>query len=163
MLELTYICMQFVCLLKGSGMDKGRTFLFESLNNVKKRREIRRKITLNLLNKENIISKMQTEQRLCLILDNYSVHKSAFIKKIALHLNITLIYLPPYSPHLNPIEQIWRQMKREIKHYYLKSKEYLEDLTIKTYTKSILDTKVYDKWFETYIPKSLVINYKKNI
>ena len=72
---------------------------------------------------------MQTEQRLCLILDNYSVHKSAFIKKIALHLNITLIYL------------------------YLKSKEFLEDLTIKTYTKSILDTKVYDKWFETYIPK----------
>ncbi|ALT67914.1 transposase [Methanobrevibacter millerae] len=125
----------------------------ESLNNVKKRREIRRKITLNLLNKENIISKMQTEQRLCLILDNYSVRKSAFIKKIALHINITLIYLPPYSPHLNPIEQIWRQMKREIKHYYLKSKEFLEDLTIKTYTKSILDTKVYDKWFETYIPK----------
>ncbi len=124
----------------------------ESLNNIKKRREIRR-ITLNLLNKENIISKMQTEQRLCLILDNYSVHKSAFIKKIALPLNITLIYLPPYSPHLNPIEQIWRQMKREIKYYYLKSKEFLEDLTIKTYTKSILDTKVYDKWFKTYIPK----------
>ena len=53
----------------------------ESLNNVKKRREIRRKITLNLLKKEDIITKMQTEQRLCLILDNYSVHKSAFIKK----------------------------------------------------------------------------------
>ena len=47
----------------------------ESLNNVKKRREIRRKITLNLLKKEDIITKMQTEQRLCLILDNYSVHK----------------------------------------------------------------------------------------
>ena len=79
---------------------------------MKKRREIRRKIILNLLEKENIIVKMQTEQRICLILDNYSVHKSAFIKKIALHLNIVLIYLPPYSPHLNPIEQIWRQMKR---------------------------------------------------
>ena len=35
----------------------------ESLNNVKKRREIRRKIILNLLEKENIIAKMQTEQR----------------------------------------------------------------------------------------------------
>ena len=125
----------------------------ESLNNVKKRREIRRKITLNLLEKEDIITKMQTEQRICLILDNYSVHKSAFIKKIALHLNITLIYLPPYSPHLNPIEQIWRQMKREIKHHYLKSKEFLHELTINTYFESILDTKVYDKWFETYIPK----------
>ena len=125
----------------------------ESLNNVKKRREIRRKIILNLLEKENIIVKMQTEQRICLILDNYSVHKSAFIKKIALHLNIVLIYLPPYSPHLNPIEQIWRQMKREIKHYYLESKEFLQELTINTYFESILDTKVYDKWFETYIPK----------
>ena len=39
----------------------------ESLNNVKKRREIRRKITLNFLEKENIITKMQTEQRICLI------------------------------------------------------------------------------------------------
>ena len=32
----------------------------ESLNNVKKRREIRRKIILNLLEKENIIVKMET-------------------------------------------------------------------------------------------------------
>lgn len=53
----------------------------ESHNNVKKRREIRRKITLNLLEKEDMITKMQTEQRICLILDNYSVHNSAFIKK----------------------------------------------------------------------------------
>ena len=125
----------------------------ESLNNVKKRREIRRKITLNQLEKEDIITKIQTEQRICLILDNYSVHKSAFIKKIALHLNITLIYLPPYSPHLNPIEQIWRQMKREIKHYYIESKEFLHELTIKTYNESISGTKVYDKWLETYITK----------
>ncbi len=125
----------------------------ESINNVKKRREIRRKITLNLLEKENIITKIQTEQRICLILDNYSVHKSAFIKKIALHLNITLIYLPPYSPHLNPIEQIWRQMKREIKHYYLESREFLQELTIKTYNESISGTKVYDKWLETFITK----------
>ena len=125
----------------------------ESLNNIKKRREIRRKITLNILKKENIMTKMQTEQRICLILDNYSVHKSAFIKKIALHLNITLIYLPPYSPHLNPIEQIWRQMKREIKHHYLKSKEYLHKLTIKKYNKSISETKVYNKWLKTFITK----------
>ena len=125
----------------------------ESLNNVKKRREIRRKITLNLLEKEDIITKTEKEQRICLILDNYSAHKSAFIIKIALHLNITLIYLPPYSPHLNPIEQIWRQMKREIKHHYLESKEYLQELTIKTYKKTIIGTKVYDNWFKTFISK----------
>ena len=56
----------------------------ESLNNVKKRREIRRKTILNFLKNEHIIDKLETEQRICLILDNYSAHKSAFIKKIAL-------------------------------------------------------------------------------
>ena len=69
-----------------------------------------------------------------------------------------LIYLPPYSSHLNSIEQIWRQMKREIKDYYLESKEFLQELTIKTYNESISATKVYDKWLEIYT-KSLVINY----
>ena len=123
----------------------------EATNNVKKRRDVRRKIILNLLEKDDIMTKMQNEKRICLILDNYSVHKSAFIKKIALHLNITLIYLPPYSPHLNPIEQIWRQMKREIKYYYLESKEFLQELTIKTYDKSVSGTKVYDKWLEAFI------------
>jgi len=44
-------------------------------------------------------------------------------------------------------------MKKEIKHYYLKSKEFLQELTIKTYNKSISGTKVHDKWLETFIPK----------
>lgn len=121
-------------------------------------KKIRRKITLNLLEKENILSKTQTEQRICLILDNYSIHKSAFIKKNSVIPQYVLIYLPSYSPHLNPIEQMWRQMKREIKDYYLESKEFLQELTIKTYNESISATKVYDKWLEIYT-KSLVINY----
>ena len=80
----------------------------ESLNNVKKRREIRRKITLNLLNKENIISKMQTEQRLCLILDNYSVHKSAFIKKNSItpkyYINLSPTILSTLKPNRTNLE-----------------------------------------------------------
>ena len=44
-------------------------------------------------------------------------------------------------------------MKREIKHYYLESREFLQELTIKTYNESIFGTKVYDKWLETFITK----------
>lgn len=125
----------------------------ESPNNVKKKKRNKKKNNLKSMEKEDLITKMQTEQRICLILDNYSIHKSVFIKKIALHLNITLIYLSPYSPYLNPIEQIWRQIKREIKHHYLESREFLQELTIKTYKESIYETKVHDKWLETFIIK----------
>lgn len=125
----------------------------ESINNISKRRNLRREIILNELEKEKIADKISTEQRICLILDNYSVHKSVFIKTIAEILNITLIYLPPYSPQLNPIEQLWRQMKNDIQRHYLESKEYLEDLTLKTFNEIIKITKIYDKWYQSFIIK----------
>ena len=125
----------------------------ESLNNIKKRREIKR----NLMNKElennDIESVLSNEKTIYLILDNYSVHKSVFIKNIANILNICLIYLPPYSPHLNPIEQLWKMMKNRIKKYFLESKEYLEGLTKKTFFESINDSDIYKNWEEEFIPK----------
>ena len=125
----------------------------ESTNNIKRKREIRRKLTLNFLNKENIERKIKCEKRICLILDNYSVHKSAFIKKIAEILNITLIYLPHYSPHLNPIEQLWRKMKHIIRNKYLYSEQYLKELTEKTFYECLKEKKIYDSWLETFITK----------
>ena len=29
---------------------------------------------------------------------------------------VTFVYMPPYSPDLNPIEQIWRKTRREATH-----------------------------------------------
>ena len=110
-------------------------------------------MTLKFLNKECIERKMKCEKRICLILDNYSVHKSAFIKKIAEILNIVLIYLPPYSPQLNPIEQLWRKMKRIIRMKYLYSEEYLKELTEKTFYECLIDNKLCDLWLERFITK----------
>ena len=104
---------------------------------------------------------MKCEKRICLILDNYSVHKSAFIKKIAEILNIVLIYLPPYSPQLNPIEQLWRKMKRIIRKKYLYSEEYLKELTEKTFYECLIDNKLCDLWLERFITKKLGYNYSK--
>jgi transposase len=43
-----------------------------------------------------------------LIGDQAGWHKTPNLKKPK---NISLIFLPPYSPELNPIEQLWRQLK----------------------------------------------------
>ena len=54
-------------------------------------------------------------KRIFLILDNASYHKSAAVKCFLLRYpEITLFFLPPYSPEYNPVEQIWGWLKRKI-------------------------------------------------
>jgi len=43
-----------------------------------------------------------------LVADQASWHKTP---KLKVPSNISLVFLPPYSPELNPIEQLWRQLK----------------------------------------------------
>ena len=45
-----------------------------------------------------------------LVLDRARYHCSAIVKSTAKRLGIKLIYLPPYSPNLNPIERLWKVM-----------------------------------------------------
>ncbi len=63
-------------------------------------------------------------KKYCIILDNAPWHKKA-IRLIWTEKNeeyadiresMTYISLPPYSPDLNPIEQVWRKTRREKTH-----------------------------------------------
>lgn len=63
--------------------------------------------------------------RICLVLDNFATHKSKKVKEKASELNIELIYLPPYSPDLNPIEYLWKNIKRIISISSIESKNEL--------------------------------------
>lgn len=49
------------------------------------------------------------------IMDNASFHKSQKTKELIESVDCILIFLPPYSPDLNPIEKFWANMKRWIK------------------------------------------------
>jgi transposase len=46
------------------------------------------------------------------IVDNLSAHKVQGIRELIAAAGATLIYLPPYSPDLNPIEQCWAKIKQ---------------------------------------------------
>lgn len=124
-----------------------------STDNVSKRRNEQREIILESIDTELVREICNKEERICLILDNYSTHRSKFIQEVAKILNITLIYLPPYSPHLNPIEQIWRILKRKLKQYKLESEEFLNNKIIQIYDEIINNNHVIDNWYEKYIPK----------
>lgn len=70
------------------------------------------------------MAEYKTDDRLYLVLDNAPWHKKA-VRLIQtenlpeyqdIRDRMTLLFLPPYSPDLNPIEQCWRVTRREITH-----------------------------------------------
>jgi hypothetical protein len=52
-------------------------------------------------------------KRILLVLDNFSSHICKYTRKRAHELGIDLVFLPVGSPHLNPIEPVWKSLKWE--------------------------------------------------
>ena len=50
-----------------------------------------------------------------IVMDNASFHKSQKTQELIESVGCRIIFLPPYSPDLNPIEKFWANMKRWIK------------------------------------------------
>ena len=49
------------------------------------------------------------------VLDNASIHRKLKLYEIAKQHNIILLFLPPYSPHLNKIEEFWACLKDKLR------------------------------------------------
>lgn len=56
----------------------------------------------------NELSIYLESRKAIIVLDGASWHKS---HKLKVPDNIRLIYLPPYSPELNPVEKLWEYIK----------------------------------------------------
>lgn len=70
-------------------------------------------------------------QKIIMVVDNVRYHHAKRLKPILEKYKdlIELVYLPPYSPDLNPIERIWWYMRKKITHNrYL---ETMEDRLVK--------------------------------
>ena len=63
-----------------------------------------------------------------MILDNFSVHRTENVAITAEILYIELVFLPPYSPQLNPIELIRKSMKKLMPRKFVKDKEMRIDI-----------------------------------
>ena len=59
------------------------------------------------------IRKQNPDERILLVLDNFPSHICAYTRKRTHELGIDLIFLPVGSPHLNPIEPVWKSLKWE--------------------------------------------------
>lgn len=61
------------------------------------------------------------------VMDNLSAHKGGRVREIIEGRGCELIYLPPYSPDLNPIEEAFSKIKNLLRKVAARSKEALEE------------------------------------
>ncbi|MHC1587724.1 MAG: transposase [Candidatus Syntropharchaeia archaeon] len=55
-------------------------------------------------------------------------HRAKKTRRKVKKLNIIPVFLPPYSPDLNPIEQIWRIIKRVLSPLFIKTLDELKEV-----------------------------------
>jgi transposase len=61
------------------------------------------------------------------VMDNLSSHKVPAVRRSLENAGAQLLYLPPYSPDLNPIEKAWAKLKQLLRAAQARSKEALEE------------------------------------
>ena len=74
------------------------------------------------------------EQALCpklqagdvVVMDNLSAHKVQGVRQLIEASGAKLLYLPPYSPDFNPIEQAWSKLKQLLRAAKARTAEVLE-------------------------------------
>lgn len=98
------------------------------------------------------VRKSNVCDHLVIVLDNFPTHKSELVKATAIMLGITLVYLPPYSPELNPIEEVWKSIRRELSTAFYLTKQELQTLIQKAYYKLIGLHDYANQWVINNIP-----------
>lgn len=63
----------------------------------------------------------------CVILDNLAAHKVDGVRQAIEKVGATLVYLPPYSPDLNPIEMCWSKVKHFLRKAAARTLDSLND------------------------------------
>lgn len=95
----------------------------------------------------NELSSKNAAEFKVIVLDNGAFHKG---KSLVIPQNIALIFLPPYSPELNPAELVWLNMKRRTTNKVYKT---TQELKIK------LDEIVKELITEKFIKNLCSFNY----
>ena len=87
-------------------------------------------------------------------IDQAGYHRSEAFKENALSLGITLHYLPPYSPNLNPIERLWKVMNEQCRNnvFFHSAKEFRQTIdhffehTVKEIRETVLTSRITDNF-----------------
>src|SRR5208282_2374382 len=84
------------------------------------------------------------------VMDNLSSHKVTGVREHIEACGAELLYLPPYSPDLNPIEKAWEKIKQLLRSAKARSKEALEQAIAEAILR--ISPENAKAWFRLSIP-----------
>lgn len=93
---------------------------------------------------------MSKEKKINIVLDNAKIHHAKMVLNATEILNINLIFLSPYSPDLNPIDDVWRVIKKTIYKTLYSSKNELIKLFKDKYYEIIDSETFYENWLDQF-------------
>ena len=70
------------------------------------------------------------------VLDNVGAHKTAEVRRLIRSAGARVLYLPPYSPDLNPIELAWSKLKGLLRDFGARTRDALDDASVERWTSS---------------------------
>ena len=98
----------------------------------------------------NELSMAYAADQILLICDGAGWHKSNGLK---IPENITILHIPPYTPEMNPIEQIWKQLRSMgFRNEVFKSLEHVVDrlcVTIRQLTNEMVSSITCRDWINS--------------
>lgn len=115
----------------------GRRFSFNMISAVSPRGEFRFMIhegSVTATTFKEFLTRLMVgaSKPIFLIVDGHPIHKSKLVKDYVASLDgqLTLFYLPPYAPQLNPDEQVWAHVKRQVSRQLVQSLDDMKSLAL---------------------------------
>ena len=91
------------------------------------------------------------------VIDNFRSHKSTAVKDKAKELGIYLVYLPPYSPDLNPIEYIWKSIKRVMSLIFVENLDSMRMVISEKWNEFSKHLSYAESWINKFLTKEYYI------
>ena len=117
----------------------------------------------DLLIESDIDEILNNELPIALIADNAKIHSATDVGVAAEILNIEFVFLPAYSPDLNPIEDLWKIIKSKVYLSNYNTLDELIDIVTDEFYKNVTSESLYTEWIEEFICCNYQVKYYKTI
>ena len=97
------------------------------------------------------IREKNPNKEIVIFCDNFNSHRADYTRQIAKDNSINLVFLPKYSPDLNPIEYIWKSIKRVISRILVRDIDHMRALIRDSFLENASKLSFAGYWIERFL------------